>query len=239
MCGTLYVRDVECSAMNIQRAVSDVVELRLVVERKPLPAGALPASMESAAIAANLHPRVAAEPVEVFGAVYGRLGRPVAFTMPYKGNRCAVAPELSHLVVMGLQTQADNMVVFHNHPDAREVFPSPGDLGWTRALLQYCHSLPLRIADHLIFGPEAGAWYSMRENGELGDLHAEASTAVATLADTVARAKGRHRRRPATVKYRHPDDSSKTWSGRGSPARWITEEEERGRGREEFRVPGT
>ena len=38
---------------------------------------------------------------------------------------------------------------------------------------------------------------------------------------------------PATAKYRNPK-TGETWSGRGRPARWITELEAKGRKRQEF-----
>lgn len=42
---------------------------------------------------------------------------------------------------------------------------------------------------------------------------------------------------PATVKYRNPDNPEETWSGRGRPARWLTEKlKRRGAKREDFAV---
>ncbi|MEO8411438.1 MAG: H-NS histone family protein, partial [Propionivibrio sp.] len=42
--------------------------------------------------------------------------------------------------------------------------------------------------------------------------------------------------KPVAVKFRHPGDSSLTWSGRGKPPKWLSALEAEGRRREEFRV---
>src|SRR5699024_10347350 len=39
----------------------------------------------------------------------------------------------------------------------------------------------------------------------------------------------RRTRRPAAVKYRHPDDASLTWAGRGKRPLWLVAELEKGR----------
>lgn len=47
-----------------------------------------------------------------------------------------------------------------------------------------------------------------------------------TLEDLFGTTKARNKRSattPAAVKYRNPDNPNETWSGRGRPARWITE----------------
>lgn len=54
--------------------------------------------------------------------------------------------------------------------------------------------------------------------------------------------KGRRGRKPGVagkpvgVKYRHPDDPSLTWSGRGRPSRWLAELISKGHKREDFAV---
>lgn len=42
--------------------------------------------------------------------------------------------------------------------------------------------------------------------------------------------------KPVPVKFRHPDDASLTWSGRGKAPKWLSTLESEGRKREEFRV---
>ena len=42
--------------------------------------------------------------------------------------------------------------------------------------------------------------------------------------------------KPAPVKFRHPDDASVTWSGRGKAPKWLSALENEGRKRDEFRV---
>jgi DNA-binding protein H-NS len=41
---------------------------------------------------------------------------------------------------------------------------------------------------------------------------------------------------PLAPKYRHPTDSSQTWSGRGQKAKWLRELEAQGHNAEEFRI---
>ena len=43
-------------------------------------------------------------------------------------------------------------------------------------------------------------------------------------------------RRPTTVRFRHPDDPSKVWSGRGRKPVWVKEWEGSGRSLEKLRV---
>lgn len=43
-------------------------------------------------------------------------------------------------------------------------------------------------------------------------------------------------RAKAAGKYRHPDDASKTWSGRGRKPNWIKEWEAQGRALDELRI---
>lgn len=40
----------------------------------------------------------------------------------------------------------------------------------------------------------------------------------------------------AKQKYRHPDNSTLTWSGRGRPPAWLLELEENGQNRDNFKV---
>ncbi len=49
------------------------------------------------------------------------------------------------------------------------------------------------------------------------------------------RAHSRDAKRGPAPKYRHPA-TGQTWSGRGRPARWLLEEERKGRKRERFLV---
>ncbi|WP_394754817.1 H-NS family nucleoid-associated regulatory protein [Crenothrix sp.] len=41
---------------------------------------------------------------------------------------------------------------------------------------------------------------------------------------------------PVPVKYRHPDDSSKTWTGRGVMPTWLKTLVDAGRDRSEFKI---
>ena len=74
----------------------------------------------------------------------------------------------------------------------------------------------------------------------LDDVKARAATLGMSLADLVGlgggkTAGGQKAAGPTEVKYRNPK-TGETWSGRGRPARWITELEAKGQKREKFAV---
>ena len=61
-----------------------------------------------------------------------------------------------------------------------------------------------------------------------------------SLADLVGLDNGKTAKSQAsapTPKYRDPDTGA-TWSGRGYPAKWLTDHEAKGRKREEFAISG-
>ena len=74
----------------------------------------------------------------------------------------------------------------------------------------------------------------------LDEVKARAASLGMSLADLVGlgdgkAAKSQAAHTTATPKYRDPD-TGQTWSGRGYPAKWITDYEAKGRKREEFAV---
>jgi len=76
----------------------------------------------------------------------------------------------------------------------------------------------------------------------LDEVRAKAASLGMSLADLVGLGNGKATRKKASpagsaapAKYRNPE-TGETWSGRGRPARWITELEAKGRKREEFAV---
>jgi DNA-binding protein H-NS len=74
----------------------------------------------------------------------------------------------------------------------------------------------------------------------LDEVKARAATLGMSLADLVGlgggkTAGGQKAPGPTGVKYRNPK-TGETWSGRGRPARWITELEAKGQKREKFAV---
>ena len=74
----------------------------------------------------------------------------------------------------------------------------------------------------------------------LDEVKARAATLGMSLADLVGlgggkTAGGQKAAGPTGVKYRNPK-TGETWSGRGRPARWITELEAKGQKREKFAV---
>ncbi len=46
----------------------------------------------------------------------------------------------------------------------------------------------------------------------------------------------RRTRRPAAIKYRHPEDPTLTWAGRGKQPNWLKAELEKGKKLEDFAV---
>jgi DNA-binding protein H-NS len=74
----------------------------------------------------------------------------------------------------------------------------------------------------------------------LDEVKAKAASLGMSLADLVGLGSGKAAKpqaahTAATPKYRDPETGA-TWSGRGYPAKWITEYEARGRKREEFAI---
>lgn len=70
----------------------------------------------------------------------------------------------------------------------------------------------------------------------LDEVKAKAATLGMSLADLVGLGGGGQKAAgPTGVKYRNPK-TGETWSGRGRPARWITELEAKGQNREKFAV---
>jgi DNA-binding protein H-NS len=74
----------------------------------------------------------------------------------------------------------------------------------------------------------------------LDEVKAKAASLGMSLADLVGlgdgkAAKSQPARTATTPKYRDPETGA-TWSGRGYPAKWITDYEAKGRKREEFAI---
>lgn len=57
-----------------------------------------------------------------------------------------------------------------------------------------------------------------------------------TVSDLVAGAGVKSGKTKATVRFRHPDDPSKGWSGRGRKPAWIKDWEAKGRSLDDLRV---
>jgi len=73
-----------------------------------------------------------------------------------------------------------------------------------------------------------------RDRAELKEkMAAMAAEAGLSLDDVVGRRRGGKTRGAQQVKYRHPDDPTLTWSGRGRKPRWL---KQAGGSAERFRV---
>ena len=72
---------------------------------------------------------------------------------------------------------------------------------------------------------------AQRELKEVADKYGIA------LSDLVSGAGGRPGKKPAgKIRFRHPDDSSRGWSGRGRKPQWVKDWESKGKSLEELRV---
>lgn len=69
---------------------------------------------------------------------------------------------------------------------------------------------------------------------KIQEIAAEAGVTVEELYGLEG--KGRRTRRPAAIKYRHPEDPSLTWAGRGKQPNWLKAELEKGKNIEDFAV---
>ena len=71
----------------------------------------------------------------------------------------------------------------------------------------------------------------------LNEVKARAASLGMSLADLVGLDNGKAAKSQSapTPKYRNPD-TGETWSGRGYPAKWLTDLEAKGRKREEFAI---
>ncbi len=57
----------------------------------------------------------------------------------------------------------------------------------------------------------------------LAELEAKAKEMGFSLAELVGAVSEERKRRPAAVKYAHPENSSLTWTGRGRKPKWVVE----------------
>lgn len=69
---------------------------------------------------------------------------------------------------------------------------------------------------------------------KIQQIAAEAGVTVEELYGLEER--GRRTRRPAAIKFRHPEDPSLTWAGRGKQPNWLKAELEKGKSLEDFAV---
>ena len=77
-----------------------------------------------------------------------------------------------------------------------------------------------------------------REDAKLAqrELKSVAEKYGFSLTDLVNGSSAKGTGKPTTVRFRHPDDPSKVWSGRGRKPVWIKEWEQAGRSLEKLRV---
>ncbi|KFC72700.1 H-NS family nucleoid-associated regulatory protein [Massilia sp. LC238] len=79
-----------------------------------------------------------------------------------------------------------------------------------------------------------------REKDEIAKVQQQIVALAQSVGMTVEQVmgfKGTKDKKPVAVRYQHPDDSSKQWTGRGHQPKWVKEFVEGGRSLEELLVP--
>jgi DNA repair protein RadC len=214
-----------------------LLRLRLRLERREIPPELpFPRSGELAEIVRFVWHLVEAEPREVLGAVYLDLdGRPVGYTVPFRGSLVEVLVEGRHLFKIALDCNAQAMVLFHRHPAASPE-PSVQDLEVTARLVQGAAVLGLTIRDHLIVTGE-GRWCSLAASRRVPGLGGGRWAWLDLFENGRPEVDRRGLRRRAPVRFRDPE-TGETWAGRGTMATWIRRRLDEGRELKEFRVAG-
>lgn len=71
---------------------------------------------------------------------------------------------------------------------------------------------------------------------EVEKIAAEAGVSIEELLGLSGVTAGKPARKPAAVKYRHPQDDSLTWTGRGKRPNWLQDELAKGKKLEDFAI---
>lgn len=100
---------------------------------------------------------------------------------------------------------------------------------------------PLSIAELEQLIADANTLIEKKKNESIRNARAEieriAKEAGVTVEELVGISKpGKAVRKPAAVKFRHPEDSSLTWSGRGKRPNWLQAELAKGKQIEDFAI---
>lgn len=199
----------------------------------------LPAVATPAALAVFLHDLLAAEPAEVFGALYFDVRfRPIGYATPFRGVLTSVNWAPAGFFAPALLANADSLVLFHNHPSG-DPTPSEHDLSATKEIALAGRCLRIAVRDHLILGTPP-RWTSLAAQLGLPSLYAEEAAFLLSLTRAsvgdleLPRVDGRTRVLP---KYRDPEDPRLTWAGRGCRPKWLDARLRAGAALEDFRVP--
>lgn len=83
---------------------------------------------------------------------------------------------------------------------------------------------------------KAIASYETRKLAEARAVLEDKARELGVSLDAVLGQKGKASASSVPAKYRHPENPSLTWTGRGRNPKWIAEHEAKGGSREDFRI---
>lgn len=87
--------------------------------------------------------------------------RLISVTLNYIGTNSQINIEIKDILRPALQSESDNIIVFHNHPGG-DPEPSPQDEDLTASLIQACKLLDLPLLDHIVIS--RNGYQSIRRN---------------------------------------------------------------------------
>jgi DNA repair protein RadC len=100
-------------------------------------------------------------------AFLNRKGRLLEDVLLAEGTVDSVHPPVRSIVARALRTNASALIAAHNHPSGAAE-PSEPDKILTRDLIAACHSMGIKILDHIIVGE--AAYFSFADTGLLDEL---------------------------------------------------------------------
>lgn len=99
---------------------------------------------------------------EVFSVIsLDNLNRVLSFDAVAQGGHSSVSAEGRSVVELALKKGASAVILAHNHPGGLAL-PSGGDISQTRVIISACHSVGIRVLDHIIIA--CGECVSMRQS---------------------------------------------------------------------------
>lgn len=87
--------------------------------------------------------------------------RLISVTLNYIGTNSEISINIKDILRPALQSEADFIIVFHNHPGG-DPAPSPQDESLTTSLINACKLLDLPLLDHVVISQNG--YQSIRRN---------------------------------------------------------------------------
>lgn len=118
--------------------------------------------------------RLQSLPEEHFRVAYiNRQGRLLDDALIAEGTVDSVRPHIRTIISRALQTNASAIIAAHNHPSGMAE-PSEVDKLLTRDIISACHSLGIKVLDHLIVVDNQ--FFSFADSGLLDEINLETLT---------------------------------------------------------------